>query len=75
MNKAVNNANAGTDQSDQHKTKNQLVIGDSTDKLANPRYGRSDPTTNVGKHGLNCVSGRSSRLKNPTFQKILFYIH
>lgn len=74
MNKAVDNANASTDQSDQHKAKNQLIIGNSTDKFANPRDGACDPATNIGKHSRDRISGGSS-LKNHTFQKKLFYIH
>lgn len=74
MNETVNNANAGTKQSDQHKAKNQLIVSNSTDKFANPRNGRSDPATNVGKHSRDRISGGSS-LKNHTFQKKLFNIH
>lgn len=74
MNETVNNANAGTNQSDQHKAKNQLIVSNSTDKFANPRNGRSDPATNVGKHSRDRISGGSS-LKNHTFQKKLFNIH
>lgn len=74
MNKAVDNADTRTDQSDQNEAKDELVIGNSTDKLANPRNGRSDPATNVGKHSRDRISGGSS-LKNHTFQKKLFYIH
>lgn len=70
MNETVNNANAGTNQSDQHKAENQLVIGNSTDKLANPRNGRSDQATNIGKHSRNGISSGSS-LKNHTFLKII----
>lgn len=74
MNKAVDDANASTDQSDQHKAENKLVIGNRTDKLANPRNGRSDPATDIGKHSRDGISSGSS-LKNHTFQKKLFYIH
>ena len=74
MNKAVDNANAGTNQSDQHKAKNQLIVGNRADKLADPRNGRSDPRTDIGKHGRNGICSGSS-LKNHTFQKKLFYIH
>lgn len=74
MNKAVNNANASANQSNQHKAENQLVIGNGTDKLTNPRDGACDPATDIGKHGRNGISGGSS-LKNHTFQKKLFYIH
>lgn len=74
MNKTVDNANAGTDQSNQHKAENQLIIGNSTDKLANPRNGRSDPATDIGKHCRDGICSGSS-LKNHTFQKKLFYIH
>ena len=74
MDETVNNANASANKSNQHKTENQLIIGNGTDKLANPRNGRSDPTTNVGKHSRNRISSGSS-LKNHTFQKKLFYIH
>ena len=68
VNEAVDNANASATQSNQHKAENQLVIGNSTDKLANPRNGRSDPATNIGKHSRDRISG-GSRLKNHTFQK------
>ena len=68
MNETVNNANAGTNQGDQHKAENQLIVSNSTDKLANPSNGRSDPATNVGKHSRDGISGRRS-LKNHTFQK------
>lgn len=74
MNETVDNANAGTDQSDQHKAENQLVVSNSTDKLTNPRDGTCDPATNVGKHSRDRISD-GSRLKNHTFQKKLFYIH
>lgn len=68
VNKTIDNANASANQSNQHKAKNQLVIGNSTDKLANPRNGRCDPATNVGKHSRDRISGGSS-LKNHTFRK------
>lgn len=74
MNEPVDNANAGTNQSNQHKAENQLIVSNSTDKFANPRNGRSDPATNVGKHSRDRISGGSS-LKNHTFQKKLFNIH
>lgn len=74
MNKAVDNANASTDQSDQHKAENQLVVGNSTDKLTNPRDGACDPATDIGKHSRDGI-GSGSSLKNHTFQKKLFYIH
>lgn len=74
MNEAVDNANASANQSNQHKAENQLVIGNSTDKLANPRDGACDPATNIGKHSRDRISGGSS-LKNHTFQKKLFNIH
>ena len=74
MNKAVDDANASTDQSDQHKAENELVISNRTDKLANPRNGRSDPATDISKHSRDGISSGSS-LKNHTFQKKLFYIH
>lgn len=71
MNKAVDNANASANQSNQHKAENQLVIGNSTDKLTNPRDGACDPATDIGKHSRDGISGRSS-LKNHTFQKNYF---
>lgn len=74
MNKAVDNSNASTDQSDQHKAENQLVVGNSTDKLTNPRDGACDPATDISKHSRDGISSGSS-LKNHTFQKKLFYIH
>lgn len=74
MNQAVDNANAGTDQSDQYKAENELVVGNRTDKLTNPRNGASDPATDIGKHGRDGICSRSS-LKNHTFQKKLFNIH
>lgn len=74
MNEAVDNTNASTKQSNKHKAENKLVIGNSTDKLANPRDGACDPATNIGKHSRDRISGGSS-LKNHTFQKKLFYIH
>ena len=70
MNKAVDNADARTDQSDQNKAKNQFIIGNSTDKITNPSYGRSDPRTDIGKHSRNRVRSGSS-LKNHTFLKII----
>lgn len=73
MNKAVDNADARTDQSDQNKAKNQLIVSNSTDKRSDPSNGRSDPATDIGEHSLNGICGGSS-LKNHTFQK-LFYIH
>lgn len=72
MNQAVDNADARTDQSDQNKAKNQLIVGNRADKFANPRNGRSDPTTDIGKHGRNGICSGSS-LKNHTFQKIILY--
>jgi hypothetical protein len=74
VNEAVDNANASANQSNQHKAENQLVIGNSTDKLTNPRDGACDPATNIGKHSRDRISGGSS-LKNHTFPKKLFYIH
>lgn len=68
MDETVDNANASANKSNQHKAENQLVIGNGTDKLANPRNGRGDPTTNIGEHSRNRISG-GSRLKNHTFQK------
>lgn len=68
VNETVNNANASANKSNQHKAENQLVIGNSTDKLANPRNGRRDPATNVGKHSRDRINVGSS-LKNHTFQK------
>jgi hypothetical protein len=68
VNEAVDNANASTNQGDQHKAENQLIISNSTDKFANPRNGRSDPATDIGKHSRDRISGDSS-LKNHTFQK------
>lgn len=68
MNQAVDNADTRTNQSDQHEAENELVIGNSTDKLTDPSYGRSDPTTDIGKHGRNGICSGSS-LKNHTFQK------
>lgn len=67
MNQAVDNANASANQSDKHKAKNQLVIGNCTDKRSDPRNGRSDPATDIGEHSLNGICGGSS-LKNHTFQ-------
>lgn len=74
MDETADNANASTNQSDQHKAENQLIVSNSTDKLANPRNGRSDPATNIGKHSRDRISGGRS-LKNHTFQKKLFNIH
>lgn len=68
MNETVDNTNASANQGNQHKAENQLVIGNGTDKLANPRNGTCDPATNVGKHSRNRICGGSS-LKNHTFQK------
>lgn len=48
MNQAVDNADARTDQSDQNKAKNQLIIGNSTDKFTNPSNGTRDPRTDIG---------------------------
>lgn len=73
MNETVDNANASTNQSNQHKAKNQLVVSNRTDKRSDPRDGACDPATDIGKHSRDGISGRSS-LKNHTFQK-LFYIH
>lgn len=70
MNETVNDANAGTNQSDQHKAENQLVISNSTDKLTNPGDGACDPTTDISKHSRDGISSGSS-LKNHTFQKII----
>ena len=74
MNQAVDNADAGTNQGNQHKAENQLIVGNRANKLADPLNGRSDPTTDIGKHGRNRICS-GSRLKNHTFQKKLFYIH
>ena len=71
MNQAVNNADAGTNKGNQHKAENQLVIGNSTDKLTNPRDGACDPATDISKHSRNGISSGSS-LKNHTFQKNYF---
>lgn len=71
MNQAVDNADTRTDQSDQNEAKDELIVGNGADKLANPRNGRSDPTTDIGKHGRNGISSGSS-LKNHTFQKNYF---
>lgn len=70
MNKAVDNANASADQSNQHKAENQLIVGNRADKFANPGDGRSDPRTDIGKHSRNRVRSGSS-LKNHTFLKII----
>jgi hypothetical protein len=72
MNQAVDNADAGTNKGNQDKTKNQLIVSNSTDKRTDPRNGRSDPATDIGEHSLNGISGGSS-LKNHTFQKIILY--
>ena len=72
MNQAVDNADARTDQSDQNKAKNQLIIGNSTDKFTDPSNGTRDPRTDIGKHGRNGICSGSS-LKNHTFQKIILY--
>lgn len=74
MNEAVDNANASAKQSNQHKAENQLIVGNSTDKLTNPRNGACDPATDIGKHSRDRISGGSS-LKNHTFLKKLFNIH
>ena len=74
MNKAVDNADARTDQSDQNKAKNQLIIGNCTDKITDPSNGARDPRTDISKHGRNGICSGSS-LKNHTFQKKLFNIH
>lgn len=74
MNKAVDNADTRTNQSDQYKAEDELIVSNSTDKLANPGNGVSDPRTDIGKHGRNGIRGGSS-LKNHTFQKKLFYVH
>lgn len=68
MNEAIDDANTRTDQSDQNKAKNQLIIGNSTDKFTDPSNGARDPRTDIGKHGRNGISSGSS-LKNHTFQK------
>lgn len=68
MNETVDNANASANESNQHKAENQLVIGNSTDKLTDPRDGACDPATNIGKHSRDRISSGSS-LKNHTFQK------
>ena len=72
MNQAVDNADTRTDQSDQNEAKDELIIGNRTDKFANPRNGRSDPATNIGKHSRNGICSGSS-LKNHTFLKIILY--
>ena len=71
MNQAVDNADAGTNQGNQHKAENQLIVGNRADKFANPGDGRSDPATDISKHGRNGISSGSS-LKNHTFQKNYF---
>ena len=63
MNKAVDNANASADQSNQHKAENQLIVGNSTDKFTDPSNGARDPRTDIGKHGRNRICSGSS-LKN-----------
>lgn len=70
MNETVNNANASTNQSDQHKAKNQLIVSNSTDKITNPHDGTCDPATDISKHSRDGISSGSS-LKNHTFQKII----
>lgn len=74
MDKAVDNANARANQGNKDEAKNQLIVGNSTNKLTDPSDGASDPRTDIGKHGRNGISGRSS-LKNHTFLKKLFNIH
>lgn len=74
MNKAVDNADACTEQSDQNKAKNQLIIGNSTDKFTDPSNSARDPRADIGKHGRNGICSGSS-LKNHTFLKNLFNIH
>lgn len=68
MNEAIDDADTRTDQSDQNETKDELIIGNCTDKFANPCNGVRDPRTDISKHGRNRVCNGSS-LKNPTFQK------
>lgn len=74
MNEAIDDADTRTDQSDQNETKDELIIGNCTDKLANPCNGARDPRTDISKHGRNGICSGSS-LKNHTFQKKLFNIH
>lgn len=68
MNQAVDNADARTNQGNEDEAKNQLIVGNSSDKFANPSDGGSDPATDIGKHSRNTISGGSS-LKNHTFLK------
>ena len=74
MNEAIDDADTRTDQSDQNETKDELIIGNGTDKFANPCNGARDPRTDISKHGRNGICSGSS-LKNHTFQKKLFNIH
>lgn len=74
MNEAIDDADTRTDQSDQNETKDELIIGNCTDKITDPSNGARDPRTDIGKHGRNGICSGSS-LKNHTFQKNLFNIH
>lgn len=74
MNEAIDDADTRTDQSDQNETKDELIIGNCTDKITDPSNGARDPRTDIGKHGRNGICSGSS-LKNHTFQKKLFNIH
>lgn len=71
MNQAVDNADARTDQSDQNKAKNQLIIGNSTDKFTNPSNGTRDPRTDIGKHGRNGICSGSSLKKSHLSKKFI----
>lgn len=71
MDETVDNANASANQSNQDKTKNQLVIGNGTDKLTNPGYRARDPASDIGKHRRNGICSGSSLKKSHLSKKII----
>lgn len=65
MNQTIDQTHAGTDERDEDKAENQLIVSDRTNKRLNPSDGRSDPRADIRHHRGNAVS-RSSRTRQLT---------
>lgn len=61
VNQTVDQADTSTDQSDENKAKNKLVVSNRTDKRSNPVNRTRDPRTDIGHHGANAIGSRRSQ--------------